>query len=130
MGIPMRCVVLFCLALVVGVPVRAQTVSEADLLQARDAYTRNNTKALEGWRARFAGHLLEPYPAYWLIATQIEKADPAEVHAFLARWPDGPLAESLRRDWLKALGGARSWDTFRSVYMKYQGDDPDIACYA
>ncbi|WP_171164192.1 lytic transglycosylase domain-containing protein [Usitatibacter palustris] len=123
--------VLIAVALVASAAAFAQApVTESDLLSARDAYTRNNVKALESARARFAGHLLEPYPSYWVLAIQLEKAEPAEVHAFLARWPESPLSETLRRDWLKVLGNAKAWETFRGAYAKYQGDDPDVACYA
>src|SRR6267142_364932 len=47
---------------------RAQSATDADVLAARDAALRGQWKVLEAYRARFAGHILEPYPAYWLLA--------------------------------------------------------------
>ncbi len=117
-------------AALAAVPARGE-VGDADLLAARDAYQRNNVKALEGWRERFAGHALEAYPAYWLLLARVEKgAEPSEVRAFLARHADTPLAESLRREWLKALGAAGSWDLFRAEHPRLVGDDPEITCHA
>src|SRR5260221_469925 len=78
-------------------PARAQTGSDADLLAARDAAQRGQWKALEALRPRLTGHPLEAYPGYWLLAGTLDRADPAEIAAFLARYADSPLAESLRR---------------------------------
>src|SRR5260221_6558459 len=76
-------------------PARAQTGSDADLLAARDAAQRGQWKALEALRPRLTGHPLEAYPGYWLLAGTLDRADPAEIAAFLARYADSPLAESL-----------------------------------
>ena len=57
-------------------------------------------------------------------------ADPAEVNAFLARYADGPLADALRREWLKALGASGAWDAFRAEYPKVVGEDTELTCYA
>lgn len=108
----------------------AAPATEADLPAAREAAQKGNLKALEQWRDRFAGHPLEAYPAYWLLAARIEQADPAELRAFLARHADGPLAESLRRDWLRALGAAGDWEAFRAEYPKLVADDPELTCFS
>jgi soluble lytic murein transglycosylase len=104
--------------------------SEADLPAAREAFQRKDLKSLERWQARFAGHPLEAYPAYWLLASTLEKADPAEVRAFLGRHADTPLADPLRRDWLKVLGTAGRWDLFRQEFPALASDDTEVACYA
>ena len=36
--------------------------------------------------------------------------------AFLAEWPDSPLADRLRIDWLKVLGKRGDWATFDALY--------------
>jgi soluble lytic murein transglycosylase len=111
-------------------PARAQSATDADVLAARDAALRGQWKVLEAYRGRFAGHILEAYPAYWLLAGNLERSDPREVQAFLARYPSSPLAESLRREWLKALGASGSWELFRAEYSRVQGDDVEITCYS
>jgi len=103
---------------------------DADMLAAKEAARTGNVKALESAKARLAGHLLEAYPAYWLLNTPLERADPAQVQAFLARYPDTPLADALRRDWLKQLGATASWDAFRVEYPRLVGEDVDLTCYA
>jgi soluble lytic murein transglycosylase len=111
-------------------PAHAQTGSDADVLAARDAAQRGQWKALEALRLRLAGHPLEAYPAYWQLAGTLDRADPAEIAAFLARYADSPLAESLRREWLRSLGSAASWDLFRAEYPKLLGEEVEITCYS
>jgi len=111
-------------------PARAQSGSDADVLAARDAAQRGQWRAVEVLRLRLAGHPLEAYPAYWLLAGTLDRADPAEIGTFLARYADSPLAESLRREWLRTLGAAASWDLFRAEYPKLLGEDVEITCYA
>ena len=108
----------------------AQSATDADVLAARDAAQRAQWKVLDTYRTRLAGHLLEAYPTYWLLAGNVDRSDPREIQAFLARYPASPLAESLRREWLKALGAAGSWELFRAEYPKVQGDDAEITCYS
>jgi peptidoglycan lytic transglycosylase len=104
--------------------------TDNDVLLAKEAAQKGHWKALDQLRPRFAGHLLEPYPTYWLLSGSVDRADPGEVRAFLDRWPRTPLAESLRREWVKSLGAARSWDTFREQQRLLAGDDAEIACYS
>src|SRR5438874_6061868 len=104
--------------------------SDADFLAAKEAAQRGQWSRLETYRARLAGHVLEAYPAYWLLAGNVERADPKDVQAFLARYPGSPLAESLRREFLRALGAAQSWDLFRAEYPRMTGEDVEVTCYA
>ena len=103
---------------------------DADILAAREAATRGQWRALETYRVRLAGTLLEAYPAYWLLSGTIERADTRDIRAFLERYPDSPLSESLRRDWLRYLGSIASWDLFRAEYPKVTGEDLEITCYS
>lgn len=103
---------------------------ESEFSAVRDAAQRGHFKVVEAARARFAGHPLEPYPHYWLLAAQLERADPAEIRAFLTRFADSPLAEALRRDWLRTLGAARSWELFRAEQPRLLGDDAEVLCYS
>ena len=124
--------VALCAAAIATAPpfAHAQSPSDADVLGARDAALRGQWRIVEAHRARLAGHILEAYPAYWLLAGSLERSDPRDVQAFLARYPSSPLAESLRRDWLRALGAAGSWELFRAEYSRVLGDDVEITCYS
>ena len=117
-------------ALAAGAATLAREPADADLAAAREAVQKGRWQVIEQMRPRFAGTILEAYPAYWLLDGNIDRAAPDEVQAFLAKYPSGPLAESLRRDWLKALGAAASWDLFRAEHPKLVTDDAEIACYA
>src|SRR5688500_14732899 len=102
--------------------------ADSDLIAAREAAARGQPRALEAWRARHPAHPLEPYAHFWQITASLQKADPAEVRAFLKRNAGGPLAETLRREWLKTLAGSGDWDTFRAEHSSLVADDPEIAC--
>ena len=108
----------------------ASAATDADLLAMKDAAQKGNWKALEQLRPRFAGHPLEAYPAFWLLSGQLPRADPAEVRAFFKRYPDSPLAETLRREWLKSLAASGAWDAFRGEHPSLVADDMEITCYS
>src|SRR4051812_33779230 len=104
--------------------------TDTDVLAAKEAVQKGNWKALEALRPRFAGHILEAYPTYWLLSGTVDRADPREVKAFLDRYKGTPLAESLRKEWLRALGASGSWDLFRAEIPQVSGEDAELACYA
>jgi soluble lytic murein transglycosylase len=108
----------------------AQSPGDADVLGAREAAQRGQWKVLDAYRARLSGHVLEAYATYWQLAGSVDRYDAREVRAFLERYPDSPLAESLRREWLKALGASGSWEVFRAEYPKVLIDDIEITCYS
>ncbi|MGZ5112841.1 MAG: transglycosylase SLT domain-containing protein [Usitatibacter sp.] len=108
----------------------AQSAGDADLLAAKDAAQRANWRLLDALRPRFVGHPLEAYPTYWLLAGSVDRADPGEVRKFLARYPQSPLAEGLRKEWLKALGASGSWELFRAEHPKLVSDDVEVTCYS
>src|SRR5688500_13014770 len=108
----------------------ATAASDSDILAAREAAQKGQLRVLATLRDRLPGHPLAAYPAYWLLSAQIDKADAAEVRGFLARHSNSPLAEQLRREWLKVLGASRAWDMFVEEHPKLQGDDPEVACFA
>ena len=118
-------------AAVSAVCCHAESPPELQLPALREAAQRGNLRMVEAARPRFAGHPLEAYPHYWLLMAQLERgAEAGQVQEFLARHGDTPLAESLRREWLRALGAAQSWERFRAEHPKFLGDDAEVACYA
>jgi soluble lytic murein transglycosylase len=127
--------VVLILAAVLALPAAAASVPllagpEGELLAARADALRGQPRALEAWRARNAAHPLEPYAHYWLLAGNLARADAGEVRAFLAKHDGTPLADSLRRDWLKVLGTAGDWPAFRAEHARYASDDAEVACLA
>jgi soluble lytic murein transglycosylase len=121
-----RILALACLALAAA----AHAASDADIQAAKEAAQRGNVKALESLRARTAGHPLEAYPAYWLLSATLDKSPPEPVRSFLAKHADGPLADLLRREWLRNLGATRQWDLFRQEYPALVQEDVELTCYS
>jgi len=123
-------VVLACCAALAGHGASSPTPAEAELAAARDAALRGQPRALEAWRARHGSHPLEPYAHYWLLSSNLQRADAAEVRGLLQRAAGSPLAETLRREWLKALAAMADWETFRAEHAGLVSDDAEVACYA
>ncbi len=111
-------------------PVAGSDAALAELVAAREAAQRGQLRALEAWGQRHPRHPLEAYPAFWMLSGQLQRADPAEVRAFLKRYPDTPLAETLRREWLKSLAASGSWEVFRGELPNLVADDMEIACHS
>lgn len=118
---------ILCIAFAVSGAVWA---TDADIVAARSAWERGNVATLAKLRDRTAGHPLGAYPAYWHLLATLDAASEADLRAFLDANRDGPLADLLRRDWLKRLGAAAKWADFRREHPALAADDPEVACYA
>jgi soluble lytic murein transglycosylase len=119
------CVLFFAC---VAAPAVAQ--SDADFQTARAAFDRGDRARLDALAPKLASHILQPYVAYWQLKLRLDSADDDEVRAFLARWPQTPLSDRLRVEWLKALGKRGQWATFGSEYPPPTGEDVELGCYA
>ncbi len=125
-----RSIGCIALAAALGFAPAARADALDDLATAREAAQRGNPKPLDAWRGKNRGHPLEAYASFWILSGSVDRADPAEVRAFLARFADTPLADLVRREWLRTLGAAASWETFRAEYPRLVADDAELACYA
>lgn len=119
-----------CAALAFAATFSCAEPNDAIFLAARDAAARGQWRALQEYREQVSGYVLAAYPSYWLLSGNLDRSDPHDIQDFLARYPDSPLAESLRREWLRVLGAGGAWDVFRAEYPKVTGDDVEIACYS
>ena len=104
--------------------------SDADFLAARNAFERGDRARLAALAAPFAGHLLEPYVAYWQLKLALDTATRDDARGYWERWPDTPLADRLRVDWLKVVGKRGDWATFALDYPSPSGEDTELLCYA
>ncbi|MEO8305261.1 MAG: transglycosylase SLT domain-containing protein [Betaproteobacteria bacterium] len=111
-----------------AVPAVAQ--GDTDFLAARSAFDRGDRVRLDMVAPKLSGHVLQPYAAYWQLKLRLDTATDDEVRAFLVRWPQTPLADRLRADWLKALGKRGQWTSFAAEYAPSAGEDVELACYA
>ena len=111
----------------------AAAFDDSTIRAAHDAYVRRDPVALERLVEAARGSLLEDYPQYWLEQTRLGRArdvDNAAIKRFLTHFPEGPLAERLRSDWLRWLGHSGDFATFAEEYPRLVGPDPELACYS
>src|SRR6185437_120738 len=118
-----RVVRRFVAALVVLAATHALAQSDAGFLAAKAAFERGDWRRLDALAPSAAGHPLERYVRYWQIRSRLDEASSDDVQSFLARYPDGPLSDRLRVDWLKTLGKRGDWDRFAATYVAGQGED-------
>ena len=102
---------------------------DEQFLAAEEAFRTRDSKALEFYIPALKDHLLADYPQYWLLQLTLKDADPTQVSDFLARHPDGPLAERLRIDWLRLLGQNEDWEAFGAQFSKLKQEDIGLTCY-
>ena len=133
MGTSMRNILLrglWLAALVLASPVHPSFAqSDADFLAAKAAFEKADRVKLAGFAGKLHGHVLEPYVEYWRLKLAIDDTAPEAVRDFLDRYPDTPLAEKLRLDWLKALAKKSDWSRFAIDYPPPSGEDLELACY-
>jgi soluble lytic murein transglycosylase len=125
-----RCARNALAAIAVLVATQASAQSDADFLAAKAAFERGDWRRLDMLAPAVAGHPLERYVTYWQIRSRLDDASADTVQAFLTRYPDGPLADRLRIDWLKSLGKRGDWDRFGANYVAASTDDTELVCYA
>jgi soluble lytic murein transglycosylase len=102
---------------------------DEQFLAAEEAFRTRDIKALEFYVPALKDHLLADYPEYWLLQLTLKDADPRQIGDFLARHPDGPLAERLRIDWLRLLGQNEDWEAFGAQFPKLKQEDIGLTCY-
>lgn len=112
-----------------------------EVLAAKKAFDRRDLKALDLARAKLVpryplshAHPLAPYVTYWWLSANLASASgfavtqAAEIQSFIAANADTPIADSLRRDWLKILGNLGQWSLFNAALPQMVGDDAEITC--
>ena len=113
-------------------PVTGSRAANPDeqFLAAEEAFRGRDTKALEFYVQALKDHPLVDYPQYWLLSLKLKDADPAQVKDFLKRYPEGPLPERLRTEWLRTLGRNQQWSDFAAEYPKVSPENTDLLCYS
>lgn len=106
-------------------------VNDALILEAREAWRVRDRQRLTSARDGLiaTGHPLAPWADYWLFMVRLTDISPAEVDAFLGRWPDAYVADRARNDWLLELGRRRDWATFVRIQPAFRmNDDREVTC--
>ena len=102
--------------------------SDTDLLAARAAYDKGDRAKLAAIAPRLSNHVLAPYVAFWQLRLGLEDAPPEAIRSYLDKYPNTPLADRLRTEWLKFLGRRALWSRFGADYAAPASDDVELAC--
>ncbi len=121
-------VAVFFISLSAATQVNAANLDE-QFLAAEEAFRTRDVKALEYYSAALKDHFLADYPQYWLLQLTLKDTNLTQVSDFLTRYPDGPLAERLRIDWLRLLGQNEEWDAFAGQFPKLKQEESSLTCY-
>jgi len=118
-------------ALAIGLTSAAGFAASADelFLAAQDAVRAADTQKLDTLAVKLRGHPLESYVRYWQINAHMSSATPNDVRGFFTRYPDSPLIDKLRGDWLKDLGMRGKWDLFLAEYPSLVNGDLEVTCF-
>jgi soluble lytic murein transglycosylase len=107
----------------------AHAQTDADFVAAKTAFERGDLRRLDAIAPALSGHLLERYVRYWQLSPHLDSAAPEDVQAFFTAFPDGPLSDRFRVEWLKALGKRGDWNRFALDYPLPGSEDAELACY-
>ncbi|HEX4858992.1 MAG TPA: transglycosylase SLT domain-containing protein [Usitatibacteraceae bacterium] len=116
-------------------PATHLTGVERELVAAREAFERHDARALATAREAFRGrdHPLGHYAEYWWLTNALAQSpaavEAASIQKFLADHAASPLADALRREWLKSLGKQDRWEPFLAELPRITLDDAEIACH-
>lgn len=106
-------------------------VADSVILDMAQAFRNKDSALLTTLLPQTAGHVLEPWAAYWEISARLPTASSEEVQAWLLRFSGTYQEDRLRNDWLLQLGQNGDWDTFARFYPAFRmRDDHAVRCYA
>lgn len=110
---------------------RGANAQDALVLEAAQAYQRNDTKKLQEILPRVARHPMESWVHYWSVKSRLTQASAQEITDVFKRWPGSYVEDRLRNDWLLLLGKRGDWETFSQQYAHFKmRDDSQVLCYA
>lgn len=98
-----------------------------DYFAALDALRTGDHKQFQRILERQADYILRPYLDYEYLKDHTGSAQPEVLGRFLAQNEDTPLADLLRRKWLRALAERGDWLRFLQEYRGVD-DDSELRC--
>ena len=108
----------------------AAPADDVAVRSAYDAYQAGDALKYARFAKKLDGHVLTPWIDYWRIAMRLEDTPNKDVAAFLEQHANTYVAEVLRGDWLKVLGGRAEWAEFERQLALYPRDDLEVRCDA
>lgn len=122
-------VILACILISIPPMAAADLLEDQRILyrQATGELAAGNIKAFRKTSAQLQDYPLYPYLVYNELSRRIRQAGDAEISDFLERYPDLPVAQNLRTNWLKLLAQGGKWQTFYEHYQPPQ--NATLQCY-
>jgi len=102
-------------------------VQREEYRQAKAALKAGRLKKFRYLAGTLKEYPLYPYLLYDYLRPRLWKVKDKEVIGFLKRYGDLPMAEDIRRSWLKLLAERRRWQTFMENYTPQS--DITLQCY-
>jgi soluble lytic murein transglycosylase len=95
---------------------------EADLKKGKILSYRNHKQTLSSYP-------LFPYLKYELYRKMIDQLKHAELSAFIKNYPDSPLPNKLRNEWLRHKAAKKMWQDYLLAYDPYAKNDVEMQCH-
>lgn len=108
--------IVFCV-LLSGVT-QADSTAQQHFQQAEAALTKENITGAKQHQSYLAGHPLQSYLAYRLLATTLPTQSTKTISQFLSKYEGRFFAEKLRNKWLKQLAKNEQWGLFLQHYRE------------
>jgi len=107
----------------------ASAFASLDLDALREAVRARDLPRIAQMSEASAGEPLEMYPQYYWLSLQIKQIAEEDATAFLNRFPNTPLANRFREEWLKELAARQSWASFEREFSQLDSPSIELQCF-
>lgn len=124
--------VVLSLSIALGNPAFANLSKEAyserhKFLQAEAAFSKGHTHVYEKLKKELTHYPLYPYLLFAEYSRKIQTLSLAEFQYFMKHFPDSPLAEQLRNQWLQTKAKQEDWKSYLTAYVPCS--DTTLQCH-
>lgn len=100
-----------------------------DLGAMLEAARSHNLPQLARMTEENQGDVLEMYPRYYWLNARLLTLPEVDANDFLARYPNTPLAERFRAEWLKEQARRNNWAAYAAEYPKLDNPPTELQCF-
>ncbi len=118
------------LAFIFGLSSACAHASDALVREASAAFKRRDEVKLQSLATQLRGHVLESYPAYWLLRLRLDDVPSAQISTFAEKYP-GALTNQLRMEWLNEQAKRDNWGAWSdhaAAALIVDTDNADFQC--
>ncbi|WP_051534855.1 lytic transglycosylase domain-containing protein [Deefgea rivuli] len=107
----------------------ASAFASIDLDLLREAVRARDLPRIAQMSDASVGEPLEMYPRYYWLNLQLKQISEEDANWFLNRYPNTPLANRFREDWLKELASRQNWTSFEREFSKLDSPSVELQCF-